>query len=363
MVQRRNEMKLIVKLALVLLFLTSALAQAQKVEPGHLYDMKLGNPKVADGSMEEWSPLGWPGGHGTVDNEWYFFDNGELWHNPQGGSGDPPLDDLVLENHPLSGKAEPVASGFNLWGVYLCYEPHLDGHSISVALDLPCSSNFSVSPEYWHPYNLLPPTQKVFYPVAFDCDGNGDPNTVNSSDYYPSGENGFNYMNGGGLVFDDRDRENYNITLGLGSDDFPALGSGCPGYLYGLIIQVELASEFGVIKPPTAIIPGVQTKSGADLDLIAVYGADVLHVGGHNNPDPFSNPRIVDIEVKLNKLKTIIEDSEYIDWSKVPAGKLDIYDLNKIYLTVKSGSLDDKSDEHLVLGGHVFPAYPVSETK
>jgi hypothetical protein len=313
-----------------------------------------GIDKVPDGSMDEWSDLGGAGGHGTVDNEYYFYDSGEdFWKDPQGFPDDEPLSELVIENHPVTGNPEPIASGFNLWGGYICYEPYHDDISIIVALDLPLSSNLGVSQDWQHPYNNLPPTNDTFYPVAFDCDGNGDTKTVNNGDY--PGTSGFNFIKGNGLVFDDRDAENYIVTMYLGDDNFPSNKSFTPGGTDGLIIQVEIESEFGVISAPTINIPGVQTKSGVDEDLIAAYGADVLQVGGYNNPDPTGNPRIVDIEVKVNKLKTIIEDSAIIDWTKVGIGQISIHDLNKIFVSIKSGSLDDKSDEHLVQGGHVFP--------
>lgn len=323
-----------------------------KMKPGSLYDVKLGNPKVADGSMDEWSAVEYPGGHGTVDNEWYFYDSGySHWKMPQGGTYDEPLSLGVVKSHPIYGIPMPVASGLNLWGAYLCYEPFLDGHSVTVALDLPCSSNMAVSPEYFHPYSGLPPLYEFFYPVAFDADGNGDPNTVSEL-----------YING--LIFESRDEEAYNVTFYLGDDDFPK-AHRLPSGTGGLIIKVALRSEFGVIYPPTAVIPGTQTKNGEDLDLVAAYGPDVLYVGGHDDPDPTpgATPRIVDIEVKLNQLKTIIEDPTYIDWSKVGIGKIGVYDLNKIFLSVKSGSLDDKSDEHFIQGGHVFPAYPITNVK
>lgn len=339
-----------------------------KMKPESLLGAKLGTPKEADGSMDEWSALGYPGGHGTVENEWYFFDSGySYWKIPQGSNHDEPLTIMVMEPHPWYGEPAYVASGFNLWGAYLCYEPFLDDHSITVALDLPCSSNLEVSPEYYHPYSGIPPKCVYFFPVAFDADGNGNPQTVNSVDYYPGAANGYNYIKPGGLIYDDRDEEIYKIAFYLGDDAFPAKrpGQRPPGGTNGLIIVVELISEFGVILPPTAFIPGVQTKSGSDLDLVATYGSDVLHVGGHDNPDPHpsASPRIVDIEVKLNHLKTIIEDPKYIDWSTFPGGKISVLDLNKIYISVKSGSLDDKSDEHLIEGGHVFPAYQIGHVK
>jgi hypothetical protein len=359
-------MKTSLTIVSVFLFMSTVSAQV-KMKPEPLFGAKLGTPKVADGSMDEWSALGYPGGHGTVENEWYFYDSGySYWKIPQGSDYDEPLTILVMEPHPWYGQPTYVASGFNLWGAYLCYEPFLDGHSITVALDLPCSSNLEVSPEYYHPYSGIPPKCVYFFPVAFDADGNGNPYTVNNDDYYPGAENGYNYIKPG-FIYDEKDQENYRIAFYLGDDAFPAKRSGQrpPGGTNGLIIIVNIASEFGVILPPTAYIPGFQTKSGEDLDLVTTYGADVLEVGGHDNPNPKpgATPRIVDIEVKLNHLKTIIEDPTYIDWSKVPAGKISVNDLNKIYLTVKSGSLDDKSDEHLVEGGHVFPAYPISNVK
>jgi hypothetical protein len=296
-----------------------------------------------------------------VDNEWYFYDTGDnFWNDPQGGALDEPLSLLVMVDHPVSGNPEAVASGFNLWGGYLCYEPHLDNYSVSVALDLPLSSNAGVSADYVHTYNGLPPGNKTFFPVAFDCDGNGDASTVNSLDYFPASGNGFNFVKDGGLVFDDRDEENYKVTIYFGDDNFPTgpLNPLAPGGTDGLILQVTLSSEFGVIKPIEAVIPAVHTKSGTDLDLIATYGAGVVQVGGHDNPNPGSNPRIVDIEIKINDLKTIIEDDTYIDWNKVQIGKFPISEARKIYVNIKSGSLDDKSDEHLVQGGHVFPPLP-----
>jgi hypothetical protein len=314
--------------------------------PGIVFAQGIGKPKVADGSMHEWSYLGW-GGHGTVDNEWYFYDSGDtFWKDPQGGPDDEPLSILLLKDHPITGKPEPVASGFNLWGAYLCYEPHRDGVSVTVALDLPLSSNPGISPEYEHPYSGLPPLYELFYPVAFDADGNGDPNTV--SDFYLKA-----------LIFDDRDEENYMITFYFGDDNFPTTAG--PGGTNGLVIKVNMTCEFGIILPVEAILPGFQTKDGMDLDLIAAYGERVLEVGGHDNPNPWIrslDKRIVDIEVKLNKLKAILEDPTYIDWSKVGIGKFPADDLRKIYISVKSGSLDDKSDEHLVHGGHVFPLPP-----
>jgi hypothetical protein len=312
-----------------------------------------GAPKVVDGSMDEWSPLGPPGGHGSVDNEWYFYDSGsDYWIAPQGGSGDPPLSIKVMVNHPVSGNPEPVACGLNLWGVYLCYEPHRNGVSVTAALDLPLSSNVNVSPDYEHPYNDIAPLHKVFYPVAFDADGNGDPTTVNSDDYYPAGSNGFNFVKPGGLVYDDRLEEEYRIRIYFGDESFS-------GGLDGLEVIIDLESEFGVIKTPQAAIPGSQTKSGVDLDLVATYGTDVLKVGGYDSPDPFGTPRIVDIEVQLNKLRTIIEDPTYIDWTKIPVGKLKPEDVRKVIINVRSGSLDDMSAEHVVSGEHVFPFVPI----
>lgn len=314
----------------------------------------LGKVKVIDGSMDEWSPLG-AGGHGTAANEYYFYDTGaNFWKDPQGGYDDEPLSMLALNDHPVSGNPEPVASGFNLWGMYLCYEHFHHDHSVILALDLPLSSNKHVSYDYIHPYNSLPPTQLQFYPVAFDADGNGDPVTCNSTEYNPSGYYGFNFVKSG-VKDDGLLPEFYIIDLFLGDDDFPSKSSDNPFSTGGLHIQISLTSTSGVIEVPAAIIPGMQTKTGNHLDLVATYGPDILEVGGHDNPDPFSYPRIVDIEIRLNRLSAIIEDDSYIDWTKVSVGKVHLDDLRKIFVKVMSGTLEDLSSEHMVQGGVVFP--------
>lgn len=323
-----------------------------------------GNTKVIDGSMEEWSPLGGLGGHGTVDNEWYVYDTGDgFWNDPQGGDFDEPLSVHVMKDHPATGDPAFTASGFNLWGAYLCFEPYHDGQAIVAALDLPLCSNVDVSPDYVHPYNHLPPSSTIFYPVAFDCDGNGDAKTVNSDDDLPEGVNGYNFIKSGLWFYDDWDVETYTVILCLGDDAFPVLDSTdsreMDGLnLIGLPIIIELRSIFGVILPPTAVIPGQYTQRKTDLDLVAVYGPEVLEVAGHDNPDPHSSPRIVDIEIKVSKLKAIVEDEKYIDWTEVSVGQFPTEDLRIIYMMVKSGSFDDQSKEHFVSGGHVFPELP-----
>ena len=322
-----------------------------------------GSTKIIDGSMDEWSPLGAPGGHGTKDNEYYIYDAGEdSWNDPQGGMFDEPLSLSVVVDHPISGNPEPVASGFNLWGVYLCYEPFIEGRSAVVALDLPLASNTDISPDYWHAYNDLPPLFKRFYPVAFDADGNGDPKTVNSEDEFPGGSNGINYIKSVPWFYDDGDLEIYKVILCFGDDDFPVLGEDVRSIPYiGLPVVIDIESTSGIIKTPTAIIPGKFTRSGADLDLMATYGTDVLEVGGHDAPDPMSSPRIVDIEIRIKRLAMLIKDPNYIDWGKVKGGKFSVEDLRKIFVMVKSGSFDDLSDEHYVYGGSVFPDLPLKK--
>ena len=121
-------------LVMLLLILSTAQAfpQSRAIETDRA---TWGADKVPNGSMNEWSSLGGLGGHGTVDNEWYFYDSGEdFWNDPQGGDGDEPLSILVMVDHPVTGNPEPVASGFNLWGGYLCYEPYHDDYSMSVAV-------------------------------------------------------------------------------------------------------------------------------------------------------------------------------------------------------------------------------------
>jgi len=154
-----------------------------------------GAQKDIDGNMVEWSEVLEGINHGSFDNEYYFFDAGNVWAFPQGGSGlfNPPPPQVEYDpDEPIASRlclprldltppypeGCPTSSGMNLYGVYVCYEPFYPDYRFCIALDLPQSSNNFISEDYQNLYNDLNPGGFKFTPVAFDADGNGHPQYI-----------------------------------------------------------------------------------------------------------------------------------------------------------------------------------------